>query len=214
MQKPKLKTRKLNNSLRLTAFSFGALAGVTGIISGFSMLQQGTVKPDGLWVSSIGPAYSMYEHGTYEVLTLAPSFLISGILAIFVSSLALVWSLRYLDRRHGVMVMLILAAAQCLVGGGWVLDLGLLTALLASKLYSPLSWWRRRLREPFRGVLARLYPWSLVGYGGLSVMLLAASMMGMNSESVVALVAPIAAFMILPVPVMVFGAIARDVREE
>ena len=204
-----LKQRGYNKAIRITASAFGALAGVTGIIAGYFEILQGNTVPSGLWISMIGPNYSTWENGAYRVLTIIPSFYITGILALIISTIALVWSLGYIHKKNGASVMFILAIAQCLVGGGWVLDLGIFTSILASRINSPLDWWNSHLPKNAYNI-TRLWSLSVFVYGILSVMLLGATLMGLNNQAILDMVLPIASFMIIPVPIMIFGAIASD----
>ena len=176
------------------------------------MIQQGNVPTGGLWTSFIGPAYSMYENNAYAVMTVVPSFFLSGILALSISSIALVWSIRHIHRKNGAKVMLLLAIAQALVGGGWVLDLGLFTSLLATRIHSPLTLWRTCLPKRAVRMLAQLYPWAVLSFSILSIMLLGATLLGFNNEVVVSMVTPIATAMIIPAPLMIISGIAHDIR--
>jgi len=198
--------------VKITASAFGALAGVTGIISGYFEMRQGNVPTSGLWTSFIGPAYSMYENNAYSVMTVVPNFLLTGVLALLISSIALIWSVRCIHRKNGTWVMLLLAIAQALVGGGWVLDLGLFTSLLATRIHSPLTLWRAYLPERALRMLAQLYPWAVLSFSTLSVMLLGTTLLGFNSEAIVSLVTPIATAMIIPAPLMIIGGIAHDIK--
>jgi hypothetical protein len=207
------KQKWYNPSVKITASALGALAGVSGLISGYYEILQGDLAPSGLWNSFIGPSYSMYDNGVYEVLTVVPSFHLTGLLAMVVSSVALVWALGFLHRKHGAPVMLLLAVTQCLVGGAWVLDLGIFTSILATRINNPLDWWRTHLPEKAQKILAQLWPWSVVAYSILSVMLLGATVLGVDNKSVVDLVIMIASAMIIPIPLMIVGGIARDIQQ-
>ena len=63
-----------NTAIRVNASAFGILAGLTGIIAGYFEIQQGDVIPQGLWISSIGPGYRMWEDSAYAAITVLPSF--------------------------------------------------------------------------------------------------------------------------------------------
>ena len=161
----------------------------------------------------IGPYYSTWENGAYRVFTVIPSFYITGILAVIISSVALIWSVGFIHKKNGSLVMFLLAISQCLVGGGWVLDLGIFTSILASRINRPLDWWRRYLPEK-AFILARLWYLSVFVYGILSTMLLSATVMGINNHTIVDLIVPIASVMIVPVPIMIFGGIALDIQNQ
>ena len=108
--------------------------------------------------------------------------------------------------------MLILALAQCLVGGGWVLDLGIFTSVFGSRINHPLNWWRKHLPMNVRPILVSLWPWSVLGYSLLSLLLLIATVMGVNNASIVKYTLSIATAMIIPIPIMILGAIAHDIQ--
>ena len=201
-----------NRAVKITASAFGALAGITGIISGVFEIQQGNIPPSSLWTSFIGPAYSMYENNAYTVMTIVPNFFLTGTLALLISSITLLWSIRYIHSKNGSKVMLLLSIAQTLVGGGWVLDLGLFTSLLATIIQSPLTWWRKHLPKCAVRLLTQLYPWALRSFSIMSIMLLGSTLLGVNNEAFVSLITPIAAIMIFPTPLMIIGGIAHDVQ--
>ena len=75
--------------------SFGILCGLTGIIAGVFEVLQGNVPTEGYVISTIGSEYTMYNDFTYYAVTIIPNFLVTGILAIFTSSLVTVWSVRH-----------------------------------------------------------------------------------------------------------------------
>ena len=210
-QNVKRKQKWNNKAIRITASAFGALAGVTGIIAGYFEILQGNAIPSDIWISMIGSNYSMWENRAYDALTVIPSFYITGILALIISSVALIWSVVYIHKKNGTFIMIILAIFQCLVGGGWVLDLGIFTSILATRINSPLNWWRRNLPKRVY-ILSRLWPLSVLGYAILSMMLLVSTVLGVNNQSIVSMVTPIASAMIIPVPVMIIGGIAYDIK--
>ena len=143
---------------RLVVAAFGTLCGLTGIIAGVFEVLQGNIPTNGLVISTIGPEYTMFRDFTYFAVTIVPSFMITGILAIISSSLVLLWSVRYVERKHGVLILLTLSLAQMLVGGGWVIDLAIISCILATRIDKPLNWWRRNLPVNVRNWLIRLFP--------------------------------------------------------
>ena len=201
------------SSIRVVASSFGLLAGLTGIISGLFLMQQGDYAPSTYWVSFIGPSYSMWQDSAYSVFTIIPSFYWSGALAIIVSVVSTVWSISFIHKRKGASGMFALAIIQALVGGGWVLDLGIFTCIMGSAIGTPLSWWRKRLQGNTRSTLARVWSWSLVFYGALSALLLIFTIVGVNNAKILENVLNIAGLMIIPVPFMILGGISRDIQK-
>lgn len=198
------------NAIRATATSFALLAGISGIISGIGLIQQRHTAPETLWVSFIGPSYANYQDTAYSVLTVVPSFYWTGILALILSIVSTIWAVKYLHTKNGPSVMLILVIIQALVGGGWVPDLGIVTCALAIGINSPLDWWRKRIPEQWQHRLARVWGFGVGFYGLLSVLLLLFTLMGVNNAIVLGYVLNIAGLMILPIPLMIFGAISRE----
>lgn len=202
------------NAVKVTAVSFSLLAGVTGIISGIGLMRQGDIPPSSLWVSMIGSGYDNYLDSAYSVMTIVPSFYWSGVLAILLSTLSIVWAIKFLQNPAGSSVMMILVIAQTLVGGGWVLDLGLFTSLLAKGIDSPLYWWEKRIPTSTRVVLSRFWWVSVITYGILSCFLLGFTLLGVNDSVVLGTVDDIATLMILPCLWMVLGGISREIQKK
>lgn len=197
---------------RLVVAAFGILCGLTGIIAGYFEVLQGNITPDGIMISTIGSSYSMAEDFTYFAITIIPDLRISGILAIVFSCSVIIWSLRYVDRKHGALFLLGLSIAQMLVGGGWVIDLATITSILATRIDKPNEWWRKRLPENLRLWLVRLFPVSVIAYALISISMLVLTILGVNSESLIRLLEPLAASMFLPIILMMFGGIAHDIK--
>lgn len=153
-----------NNATRVVATTIGVLVGLAGIEHGILELLQGHVRPAGTMIDAIGPDQRLWEYAAETAFTIVPSFLLTGILAIFVGLLVTIWSLAYLDRKHGPLVLLLLCTALFLVGGGFAppIFMGVLAVATATRIDKPLRFWRAALPEVVRGFLARLWPWPLV----------------------------------------------------
>jgi hypothetical protein len=111
-------SRRDVNATRAIASALGVFVGVSGLDHGFFETLQGNVPTPGLVVQAIGPAQRMWVRGTEEAFTLVPNFLATGILAMAVAVLIIVWSVRFIDGKHGSAVFLGLGALLFLVGGG------------------------------------------------------------------------------------------------
>ncbi len=139
------------NATRTVVIAFAILCGLSGITTGVFELQQGNVTPDSLIISTIGPEYSMWRtygfselQETYSALTIIPNFFLTGILAIIVSSLGIVWAIWFIQNEYGAIIYFLISAIQVLVGGGFVLDLAIMTTLIATRINHPLNWGRAR----------------------------------------------------------------------
>ena len=94
----KLKWQHIS-ATRMSVSAFGVFCGLTGIIAGYFETLQGNVAPNGFIISIIGPTYSMWDtYGiwdlwdTYSAITIIPNFFLTGIVAILVSFLVIIWS--------------------------------------------------------------------------------------------------------------------------
>ena len=202
-----------NYGIRLVVAAFGILCGLTGIIAGVFEVLQGNIATPGLVVSTIGPSYSMAEDFTYFAVTIIPNFLMTGILAIIVSSLVMIWSVMFVHRKHGTVILLILAVIQTLVGGGWVIDLALMMCIVSIGINRPLSWWRSHLPERTKTWLAKLFPVSLAGFAILSFSMLLFTIIGIDDAALIDLLSPLALLMFIPILLMILGGISHDIRE-
>ena len=138
---PKERNNKLSlyqniNATRTIAVAFGFFCGLTGMIAGYFEILQGNIAPGRLIISTIGPSYSMWTTysildlmETYSAMTIIPNFFITGMVAIMVSFLVIVWSVVFLHKKHGVIIFLLLSIIQLLVGAGFVIDWQSLPAL-------------------------------------------------------------------------------------
>lgn len=94
-------------------------------------------------------------------MTIIPSLLVTGILTILSSLALLVWATLFVQRRNGGLVMILLSIAMLLVGGGiFPPILAALIGIVATRIHSPLNWWRTHLSPSTRQFLASLWPWS------------------------------------------------------
>jgi len=212
----KLKWQNIN-ATRISVSAFGVFCGLTGIVAGYFEILQGNVAPNGFIISTIGPNYSMWAtYGigdlwdTYSAITIIPNFFLTGIVAIFVSFLVIIWSIGFIHKKYGAMIFLLLSVIQFLVGGSFVLDLALITGVVATRINKPLIWWRSHLSVNVRNVLAKLWPWSFIAYVFLVIILLGITIFGVNDASLLDLLGIFAAAMFIPILLMIFGGFAYD----
>jgi hypothetical protein len=140
---------------------------------------QGNTPTGGLFIEAIGEGQRMWEHGTEAAFTIIPNFLFTGLLAMAVSLCIIVWSIGFVHKRNGPLVLLILFILLFLVGGGVAQVAFFIPAWAAStRINRPLTWWRRVLRPSLHRVLARFWPWFLFAASLLLVIGLAISVTG------------------------------------
>jgi hypothetical protein len=146
------------NPLMLTVATFSTLFGFSGVEHGLFELLQGNVAPTGLLISAIGPSQRFWLHGTEPAFTLIPNMSVTGCFAILFGLSVILWSLLGLRNRRAWLLLLFLSIGQFLTGGGFAqVFLSVSISIVASRLNTPLSWWRNRIPASVRRVLAT--PW-------------------------------------------------------
>jgi protein-S-isoprenylcysteine O-methyltransferase Ste14 len=204
---------------RIVVVAFALLCGFTGIIAGYYELLQGNVTPDGLIISTIGPEYNLWTSYSiydlmepYSAVTIIPNFFLTGIAAIIVSCLVIIWAIGIIHRKYGVIIFLFLSIIQLLVGGAFVMDMAILTCITATRINKPLRWWRSHLPDKVKKSLALLWPWSLMVYIVISIILLGIPIAGLHNEDLLGYLDSAAILMFIPIILMITGGFACDMQ--
>lgn len=134
-----------NKSTRFLVVIIGILIGLGGVFHGVSETLQGN-KPATDILERIG------------AFTIIPNYLLTGIAAITISILIIIWTIGFIHKKHGPSIFLLLSISLFFVGGG-IAHVGvfLLTWAVATRINSPLSWWGKVLSEKPRKALAKLW---------------------------------------------------------
>jgi hypothetical protein len=157
----------MRSATRVVASVFGIYAGLLGATHGVMEMRQGNVTSDGILIQAMGPPCQMSEvwHGCWPAVTLVPSYLVTGVLAVLVSVAVIVWAMFFVQRKHGGLILILLAIMILPVGGGiipaWI---GIIAGAVATRISAPLTWWRERLSGRSLRFLAGWWPWSLIAY--------------------------------------------------
>jgi hypothetical protein len=166
-------------AMRLVASTYGVLAGLAGVEHGFFETLQGNVAPSGIMIQAIGPAQRFWSHGGEPAMTLIPNFLITGILAMLVGGLVMLWSVAFIQRKHGGLMLILLSVLQLLVGGGIMpIFLAITAGIVASGIHAPLTWWRAHLPVSICRLLGVLFPWSFGAFLCIYVIALEIAIVG------------------------------------
>lgn len=177
-----MKTRQeptRNSATRVVVTGMGVICGLIGIQHGVFEILQGNVPTDGILIDAIGPDLELWEGAREAALTLIPNFLISGICATLVSLLIIAWSIAFVHRKHGALILFALAVVQLLVGGGITpFEISIPASLAATRINRPLTWWRRHLPIGLRRVLAQVWLVILVAYSLLFTLTIAIAIFG------------------------------------
>jgi hypothetical protein len=144
---------------RLTASTFGVLAGLGGVRHGIGEVQQGNVRPPGLFIESwIEGPIATHMDGE-PAITIVPNLLATGILALLVSSLLVIWAAFYVARPRGSLAIALLSLGMLLLGGGIAPPIiGILAAGSASAIHDPREARKGKLRGTAQRLLAAAWP--------------------------------------------------------
>lgn len=149
----------MNRATRANVATIGAIFGFGGITHGFAETLQGNTPTGGPFIYAIAPgsSWTRWSEGGEAAFTLVPNFLVTGILAMLVGALVIIWSLGFVHRRHGSMIYLLLFVLLFLVGGGIGQVVFFIPAwAVATRIHAPLSWWRHVLPSWLAQVWPRL----------------------------------------------------------
>jgi hypothetical protein len=148
------------NASLLMARVWGLLAGIGGLVHGIGEVLQGSAKPVGLIIDSWTEGPIATNMGGEPAVTVVPNLLLAGSLTILVSLAMMVWAAGYADRRNGGRVLVLLAPALLLTGGGFGPPLiGLVAGWAGTGVHAPLRWWREHPLAGPRHLLATSWPW-------------------------------------------------------
>jgi hypothetical protein len=152
----------MRKATKSVATWFGTAAGIAGLEHGYFEIQQGSTRPVSVMIVSMGPPCAAEEvwNACEPAMTIIPNFLITGILAVIIGLLILIWSWAFIQQKHGGLVLMLLSIALLLFGGGLFPPLiGILGGVAGTKINKPLAG-----KKPDRVTrfAARLWPWPLV----------------------------------------------------
>jgi hypothetical protein len=148
--------------------SSGVVASVIGIFGGFLGFEHGIgeilhgnveVKPGVILAWEPGLPFPF---GVEPAMTIVPNYLVTGILAVLMGLIVMVWSGWFIRRKYAGIVLYILAIPLLLFGGGfapiWVL---LFAGIAAFKIKSEFKVWKK-LSAGLRNILGAAWPWLLI----------------------------------------------------
>lgn len=150
----------MNKATSILSLTLGILAGIMGIEHGIGEVLEGFRPTDGLFILS-WPDSEFFEIMAGEpAMTIVPNYLITGLLAMFFSSVFLVVFMKSNLDRDTNMLLFALLVLMLLAGGGFGPPiLGILAVLIAFKRNSSLKTWSK-LPVSVHSVLSLLWPWS------------------------------------------------------
>ena len=153
----------MRNATKLFTSTFGAIMALAGIEHGIGEVLQGNVAPSGTMILSWPESEFFRSLGGEPAMTIIPNLLMTGILAIFISMILLVWATLFVQRKHGGLIMMLLSIAMLLVGGGIFPPLlGIIVGAVGTRINAPLTWWYAHLPMSLRRFAGKLWAWSYI----------------------------------------------------
>jgi hypothetical protein len=149
----------MNRATRILCSTFGAIAGLIGMVYGIFEILQGNAPIGRMLIDAVGAGNPLWHGGPAPAVTIISTMLVTGIVAVLASLLTAVWAVGFIQIKFGGFFLAMLALEQLLVGGGIAQPmLAFICGLIATRINAPLTWWRTRVSAGLRGVLARLWP--------------------------------------------------------
>jgi hypothetical protein len=149
----------MRSAVRIVASSFGAFAGFGAVEHGMFEIMQGSSRPVSVMINSMGPPCRPEQiwNACEPAMTVIPNYLFTGILAILLGLFGIIWSLFFIERKHGGQILMLLSLAMLLFGGGiFPPVIGFIGGLVGTRINKP-----RRADTPL-GFLSVLWPWTLI----------------------------------------------------
>jgi hypothetical protein len=151
----------VRSATKVTVVTFATVMGLAGVEHGIGEILQGSTAPAGLIFPSWPDSAFFRIVGGEPAMTLVPNLLVTGILAILFSLAFLAWAVLFVERKKGELVLILLAVAMLLAGGGiFPPVIGILIGILATGINAPFAGRTAHPSAALRNFLGRLWPWS------------------------------------------------------
>ena len=152
----------MRKATRNVAAWLGLSAGLSGSGHGVYEMLQGNTTPQAVVIASIGPPCDpdAMWNACEPAMTIFPNFLVTGILAVLLGFLVMLWSLLFVQRKYGGQGLILLSLLLLLFGGGFFPPLiGIVAGIAGLRINKPLPG-----KKPGRVLsgIGRLWPWPLV----------------------------------------------------
>lgn len=151
------------SATRIIASTLGVFGGLMSMEHGFFETLQGNHAPNSIIIDAIGHQANGVFQGSEPALTIIPNFLVTGILAIIVSPIVMVWAAKFIQRKNGVLFLILLSTILFLIGGGLApLLILVIASAIGTRINKPLTFWRMHLSGNVGRFLTKLWPYSFI----------------------------------------------------
>ncbi len=150
---------KLRSSTKINVSTFGVIIGIAGIEHGIGEILQGNKTPSGIVIES-WPNSDLYKPLAGEpAMTIIPNLLLTGILAIIISVLLMIWVMKFIEKKHNILVLFLLSIALLLFGGGFGPPLlGFIICIAGTKMNSQFKWINNNISDKMRRKFLFIWP--------------------------------------------------------
>jgi hypothetical protein len=197
----------MRQATKAVAKWFGVAAGLAGLEHGYFETLQGNTHPTSLFFPSMGPPCDPVTvwNACEPAMSILSNFLVTGILALLIGLAMIIWSVGFVQRKHGGLVLMLLSIALLLFGGGLFPPLiGVIGGAAGTKINKPLKGNPGRITR----WAAKLWPWPLVI---LMAWLLGQFVVGYFANDLMASIMGFGLLLILTLlPLSVYSAYAHD----
>ena len=159
----------MRRASRTAASVLGLFAGGASIEHGIYEILRGNVRPQGLMINSMGPPCQPEAvwHRCEPAMTILPSFLITGILAVAIGAFFILWSLAFVQRKGGGLVLIFSSIPMLLFGGGIFPPLiGIVAGAVGTRINRRAAFSPNHRPEVIVRIISRLWPWTLIVLAG------------------------------------------------
>jgi len=157
----------MNHATRVAVSTIGVYAGLLGALHGYFELLQGDVAPNGMRINAIGAPCqgSLVWHACLPAMTIVPNFLTTGILAIVISLMALVWEARFVQQKNASLILILLSVLMLFVGAGFIPPFaGIVAGVVGFRINAPSPVIQTFHQGTGLNLLAKLWPWTLIAF--------------------------------------------------
>ena len=151
----------MRKATRIVAAAFGMFAGFGGLEHGYFEILQGNVRPESILIASMGAPCVPEEvwHVCEPAMTVIPSFLVTGILAMALGLATMIWAEAFVQRPFGAMVLILLSLGLLLFGGGLIPPvIGVIGGVVGTRINTPV----KKQPGPAWSMLAKAWPWAII----------------------------------------------------
>ncbi|MFX1281722.1 MAG: hypothetical protein ACFFA3_20390 [Promethearchaeota archaeon] len=146
------------NATRLVVSSFGVIGGFISIEHGVFETLQGNIPTNGIIINAIAPGHWYWKEGGELAMTIIPNFLITGIVAIIIGIMVIIWSIRFVQGKYGALGLFTLTILTLLFGGGIAFFIiGIIISIIATQINKSHKWWDKHLSNNAKKYFTKLW---------------------------------------------------------